>query len=60
MRHSELLTNEQYIPRVRELEAQGAGYWTIVVVHGGYEISFAFPSAQSDLFSKTSSSEHEA
>lgn len=43
MRVSENLTNNEYIPRIRELQAQGAGYWTVkVLAHNvGYEISYA-------------------
>lgn len=44
MRQNETLTNEQYVPRILELQAQGAGYWTVKVLHGGYEISYALPS----------------
>ena len=48
MRHTELLTNAEYIPRVRELEAQGAQYWTVKVLNhrSGYEITYAKKEAQ--------------
>lgn len=46
MRVTEKLTNSEYIPRVRELESQGAVYWTVKVLHGGYEISHVKKEAQ--------------
>ena len=42
MRHTETLSNSDYIPRVKELEAKGAGYFTVkVLTHNvGYTISY--------------------
>lgn len=42
MRHTETVTNNQYVERVRELEAQGAAYFSVkVLTHNlGYEIIY--------------------
>lgn len=42
MRRTETLTNSEYIPRVKSLEAQGALYFKVkVLLHNtGYEISY--------------------
>jgi hypothetical protein len=42
MRHTETLTNSEYIPRVKQLESQGALYFKVKVdAHNlGYEISY--------------------
>jgi hypothetical protein len=43
MRHSETLTNNEYVERIRDLEAKGAGYFTVKVLShsSGYQISYA-------------------
>jgi len=58
MRVSETLSNNDYVSRIRELEAHGAAYFTIKVLNhnSGYDISFVFPEASAetpDLFPST-------
>lgn len=44
-RISEILTNAQFIPRIGELEAQGAEFWVIKVLNhnAGYSIQCDLP-----------------
>jgi hypothetical protein len=43
MRLSETISNNEYVPRLHELAAQGAGYFAVKVLHGGYEIIYLSP-----------------
>lgn len=43
MRHTETLTNSEYVERVKSLEAQGALYFKVKVLthNAGYEINYS-------------------
>lgn len=55
LRIRETLTCAQFIPRVRELESQGACYWRVKVLkeNSGYEIQCDVPQKGTELGSSS-------